>query len=490
MSVGRNTVYNLAGTVTPLVLALVTIPLYLQQVGVERYGALAIIWVILGYFGLFDLGLGRATAHRIAVLVDDEPGKRADVFATAAVVNIGMGIFGGVLLYVAASYFFSVHFEADQWLREEVLDAVPVLALAVPVATLTGVASGALQGREKFLDVNIATVISTSLFQLIPLATAFIIGPTLKWLVVSAIIARVIGFGIFLLRVRTHLLRGFTPRFDNAEWLGLLKYGGWVTLTTLAGPLIVVGDRLVLGTTLGAAAVAIYAVAFDISRRVALIPKAVGNAVFPRIASSEGEARKDILRKSLSVLEILMTVMIIGIICIAEIFLKLWVGQDIGEQATIPARILMFAYWINAFGVIAFIYLQAEGKPDIVTKITIIQLPFYFVLLYYLVEAFGAIGAASAVLLRLIFDVMFLLFAIDRKMPLPRSFFLNFVMILALVVALSRYEFGVLATLSLWLAATVIALALSWGHADGDTRAMIVATLKTLTSKVRLVSRR
>lgn len=406
MSIGRHTTYNIIGSVTPIILALVTIPLYLHVVGVERYGALAIIWLILGYFGLFDLGLGRATIQRIAALADSSAEHRAQVFWTALAVNLGIGLFGAGLLYFGALHFFRYYFRAEDWLIAEVLAALPLVSMAVPVATLTGVASGALQGRERFLEVNISTIIGTSLFQLLPLAMAYAYGPTLYWLVLAAVIGRVLGFGVFLFQAYSHILRGFGPVFNAAEWMNLLKFGGWVSVTMIISPFLVVIDRFLIGSTISATAVTVYTVPFEIVQRVSILPRAVAMALFPKMASlSDVDSQKISERASRVILIVISPVIFAGLFFIGP-FLTLWVGEDIARQAQSPGIILMLGFWANAFAIIPYSRLQASGRPDLVTKILLSELIPYLLGLYFALKFFGLQGAAIMFALRTFVDYL------------------------------------------------------------------------------------
>ena len=133
MSLKRHTVYNLGGALAPLAMMLVTVPLYIGLLGEARYGVLAIVWVLTGYFGFFDLGLGRATAFAIARSDREDPSRAPRVLWTALAVNTGFGIVGGAILALLAPLLFGRLLAVPPALLEELLAALPWLALAIPL---------------------------------------------------------------------------------------------------------------------------------------------------------------------------------------------------------------------------------------------------------------------------------------------------------------------------------------------------------------------
>ncbi|MFN3819231.1 flippase [Blastomonas sp.] len=404
MSVSRNSAYNLVGAALPIVLALATVPVYLNLVGPDRYGVLAIAWLLLGYFGLFDLGLGRATSQRIAALRDAPASERAATFWTALSVNVVMGAVGALLFWPVSYYLFGNFFRVDEALRPEVIAAAPLLALAVPIATTTGVLTGALQGRERFLEVNVISVLSTTLFQLLPLAVAWLYGPYLPVVLLSALGARVLALGVLWLRCQTDLVRGQPVRPDRKLIRPLLSYGGWVMLTSMIGPLLVVSDRFLIGAILGAVVVGHYAVVFQLAERITVVPQALTNAMFPRLATMTGEDATRMTSAAVAAVLCIMTpIMMVGIF-ILDPFLSLWVGADIAQEVGFVGKILLIGYWVNSLALVPYARLQATGHPDRVTKVLMAELPVYLPVLYYAVTTFGLIGAATTFSLRLAVD--------------------------------------------------------------------------------------
>ncbi|MDP1598229.1 flippase [Phenylobacterium sp.] len=478
MSVRRHTGYNLLGALIPIILSLVTVPLYLELVGAERYGVLAIAWLLLGYFGLFDLGLGRATSFRISALRSAPAATRSSTFLSALAVNAAMGVAGGLTLWAAAAYFFSHVFKVDEHLRGEILAAVPLLAASVPVATLMGVLTGAMQGREKFLEINVISVISTTLFQLVPLALAWRLGPNLSLLLGGALAAR--GFALVAMGYRCHaeLIRGSKGRVDKGEVVALLKYGGWVSLTSALGPLLYIADRFVIGALLGAAAVTNYTVPLQLAGRTAILPSALTTALFPRLSAASPDEQRELTDRATLTLASLLSLPFLGGVFLIGPFLNLWVGDKIAPQADLVGRIILVGMWANAFALISFTRLQAAGRPDLVTKVMLLEIPPYFLVMYLGIIWFGLPGAAFAVAARSLADYALLTWFAGRRLPGWRTQAVNLALLILGVWLASIWR---ITDWQWWLAALILGmgtLAIAAYSLPGELREELIRRLR------------
>ena len=473
MNLGRSTLYNLLGAAVPLLVSIVTVPRYLHVIGVDRYGVLSIAWLLLGYFGLFDLGLGRATSFRIAALRDASPQARADTFVAALSVNAVVGCAGGAALWAAAYVFFRYMFKVDNALRPEIIASVPYLAASLPVATLTGVVTGALQGREKFFATNAVSIISTPFLQLLPLLTAIMTGPNLPLQIASALLVRIVTFLALAILCHLEIGKGQARRLARGEVPLLMKYGGWVTLTSIFGPVLVLADRFAIGAVLGAAAVATYTVAYQLVKQTAMLPSALTNALFPRLSAASPTQRSQLGEKATRALSSLMTLPVLFGIFLVDPFLRAWIGPALAEQASPVSRALLVGFWANAFALVPFSTLQAAGRPDLVTKVLIGEIPPHLISLFPAMRWFGALGAAWAVTARFIADYVLLAFVADRNFRGWRVLAINFVILCLAIWQTSIWKFDEPVW---WVAASILtfaALVAAWLAAPGELRELL-----------------
>lgn len=434
MSIQRNTVYNLLGSIIPLMVSLVTVPLYLDLISTARYGILSIAWLLLGYFGLFDLGLGRATAQRIAALRDARSQERAQTFWTALLMNVGFGVIGGLLIWPIAAYFFGSVFKVEDVLRPEIRAAVPWLILAVPMATLSGVLTGALQGREQFWELNLISVSSTVLFQVLPLSVAWLLGADLGLILPAALFARLLTILVLFGRCKHHVILDTPPCFVRSQASHLLRFGGWVTITSFVGPMMVVFDRFLIGAVLGAKSVTYYTVPFQLAEKSTIIPGALSSALFPRLAVASLLERQRLTADALHALLTIMTpIAVIGILFLRP-FLTWWVGLELAAESALVGQVIIVGFWANGLARIPYVQLQANGRPDLVAKCHLAEILPYLGLLYLGLGAFGLVGAAAAFSVRVFADLMLLIFFSGVLQQVLRLLIVPF---LLLVVAFS-----------------------------------------------------
>lgn len=410
MSVGRNSIANLIGSIVPLLITLATVPVYLRLIGAERYGALAVIWVVFSYFGFFDFGLGQATAQRMAKLKESSVDERSQLFWTAFLLTLVLGVVGGVVLWFFADQLL-IHIEnpSEAIYREAAL-AILWLMPSLPVLLTTSVMNGALQGRERFVEINVIAVIGNTLIQILPLIVAYLGFVELEYLVPAALTGRMVAGICLFYKGKTNVPLRMEVSFDKSAVKPLLTYGGWISVIGAVGPLLVVADRIVIGSIAGVKAVSYYTIPYSLTSRAMMLSGSLANSIFPKLAGmSEIEAQK-LADRSTAILIALLTPLVIIALPLINPFMTAWVGRELAEKGAYVGEIILVGTWINALVVPHNIYLQADGKKlKKVVLIYLFEIPIYFTLLWFGLKYWGIAGAAVAWTLRMAIDFTLLL---------------------------------------------------------------------------------
>lgn len=412
--VGRFTAMNLAGSAVPLIVAVVTVPSYLHIFGEVRYGVWLVAWVLVSYFGVVDLGLGRATANGVAKLRGSAAADRENLVWTGFVVNACFGVAIGTLVFGASEVAVRLIGLGGK-VHTELVAALPWLAAALPLFIVATVLIGALEGLERFFIVNVVGTLGSVSIQGLPLAAGVLIAPRLDVLAAATTIALSLNVTLAGIACVIHVPMTMRPRFDRSQARGLLGFGAWITVTSLISPLLSTLDKVIIGAVSGARAVTHYTVPFNLTTRLWIFPMALARAVFPRFSRLGGADARALAGESSRALSAIITPIIVLAIVGVEPFMRAWVGRAFANVATLPAEILLLGLWVNSLGFIPYTYLQAQGRPDLPAKLHLLELLPFVGILWLGVKIFGVAGAAAAWSARVFVDTTLLLVLAKNK---------------------------------------------------------------------------
>ena len=417
-----NTLWNMVGIGAPLLIGIFCLPLLKKFLGTDKLGLITLAWAVIGYFGLFDFGLSRALTKFLAERLGQKKFHEIQPLVSTSMVLLALLGGTGALFTFLLSPWIIQHLNIPANLQEESLHSFYWLSASLPLVIMTTGARGVLEALQKF---RLATAIR------IPMGMFTYLGPVLVLpfsrsvavifavLVVGRAIACVIHIWACL-RVLPELK--LVPTVNKSLAGSLLRFGGWMSVSNVVGPLMVTFDRFVIAAMISVAAVAYYAVPFDVIFKLTLVPASLVAVLFPAFstAASADRGRLVFLYESgIKYIFISLFPVTLALIAFAPEGLNLWLGKDFALNSAPVARWLLVAIFVNGLAQIPFAHLQSEGRPDITAKLHLIELPFYAVILFVLVRKFGIQGVAVAWLMRVATDTV-LLFAISHRL-LPEN---------------------------------------------------------------------
>ncbi|MFB3887576.1 MAG: flippase [Thermodesulfobacteriota bacterium] len=419
----RNTLFNLVGQATPLLAGIITIPLIVHGLGKERFGLLSLAWVVLGYFMLFDIGLGRATTKFVAeALGKGEERKIPNLVWTAVMVQGLFGLLGASLLSVLTPLLAKNILNISPDFLGEAKATFYLLALSIPMVLISNSFSGVLEAAQRFDLVNMIRIPSGLLTFLLPLL-GLLLGFHLPGILVLILISRFLTLMTLAVLDLTLFptLREFSPCLDLFP--KLFSFGGWVMISSIIGPVMVYLDRFLIGSLLAIGTVTYYTAPYDVVTRLWIIPISLTMSLFPAFSTFHGTRDREkiglFFTRSLKFTLLTLGPIVLILILFAKRLLQMWLGEDFAFQSAAVLQILGIGVFINSMGQVPYTLLYGMGRPDLPAKFHLLELPLYILMAFLLIAQHGIVGAAIAWALRVLLDTVLLFFAISRVLRLP-----------------------------------------------------------------------
>ena len=414
-----NVFWNLFALLGPFLAAIVAFPKLIEGLGEIRFGILGIAWMIVGYFNLFDLGLSRALTKLVAekhAQGHDEDGISVLIW-TSMLMMLIMGLFGMIFFYVISPWLANDLLKIPHDLKAETLTTLYLLSTSIPIVIITSGLRGILAAHQQFGIIN-AIRAPLGIFTFPGPLVVLPFSNSLTAVVGILVVGRIISCGVyalFCLRIESDLQN--LVRIDLSLIKPLISFGGWITISNIVGPLMVYMDRFLIGSVVSMTAVTYYLPSYEVASRLLLIPGSIMQVIFPALTTNFVKDRMRttfIFNKSIKYIFIMLFPVVLIIFTFAQEGLNFWVGSDIASNGSLVLQVLILGVLINSLANVPFGMVQAAGRPDLTGKLHFIELPFYILLLWILLDSYGIIGVAIAWTVRITMDA-FILFAISKK---------------------------------------------------------------------------
>lgn len=405
----RNATGNLISQCLPMAVAILSMPWLIRGLGTDRFGIMTLSWMILGYFSLFDLGLGRALTKLVAEkLGRDEIEHVPPLIWTAMLLMTALGLVGTLFVLVVTPWLVIHALKIHGPLRAEALGSFYLMGVTLPFLIGTSGLRGVLEAKQRLAGANVVRT-ATSLF--------ILVGPLVVLLWTRNLIA-VVGFiclvrfaswcvhVILCLRVIPELRERIDLRRDFV--VPLLSFGGWMTAVNIINPLMVQMDRFLVGAFVSTAAVAYYTTPYELITKAWFLSNAVLGVIFPAFATSYVRDRvhtAEIFERCLKYVGIILFPITLISMAISREILGLWLGADFAAQSTPVLQWLALGVFLCGLAQVPSALIQGIGRPDLTFKLHMIELPPYLIAAWFLIGAWGIEGAAVAWTARTVLDL-------------------------------------------------------------------------------------
>ncbi|MBA3295369.1 MAG: oligosaccharide flippase family protein [Acidobacteria bacterium] len=396
----RNTAANLAGQLVYPVLALVLVPFYIRHLGLEGYGLIGLMALVVSLLSVFSRGLGGALQREISARLAS--GDESSLRRLLRSLEVPYWVAAGLIVVVLAGLALTT---GSRWVKTEILTPREVticlilLACRVALAFPHSVYQSVLMGTERQVR---GSLLNAALALTSAAGGIFV---TLVFGTVTAFYAsEAITAGIYLLvyrHVAFSVLPSAPARFDVGEIRSVIGISLALMWTSGIGLLLSTLDRLFVSALLPMTSLAVYTIAVMGARVVTLFYNPFLQAAYPQMCrlvrtGSADEQARDLARNS-SVVLLIAAAIGVPLCGFAPEVLALWVGDAAVVRAGAPVlSVYVAGSLLIGLASVMYQWQTATGRTAVAVLFNAAALVWFPIALAALISGGGLPGAAVA----------------------------------------------------------------------------------------------
>ena len=418
-ALGRNVVANLLATASGIVVALIALPIVLDEVGTAAYGVWTIGLALILFFSVADTGFAPAIQRWTALAhgAGNLPAA-ARILWSALLLYVVLGLAAMAVLALLAEPLTNLFdFPAD--LREDAIEMFRLVGVVMLVTMLAAAVGNVLQGLERFVAFGFTTAIA-ALANLAAIIVLLADGRGIVGLAEAAIVQQLVMLVGRVWVLRDVLLAarpGLVPRAEMGE---MAVFSAKLQPSVFAWLLNSQSDKIVMGLVASAATVGQLGVASQIADAGRLIAGAALAPIVTSLAVVRAGAEHQALQRHFAWTHRLWLEVILGgtIIALGSLYALIlaWLGEGYGE-ATVFAVFLVAAMGGALLTGTAAAYLRAIGSPGLEGSYGLVMVALNVLFTVPLAIAFGSVGVVSGTLLAYTLAALWMLRRFAARAP-------------------------------------------------------------------------
>lgn len=441
LNIKQKLMFSSFGYGFPLIVAVLTIPWLVQELGEEAFGLLTLGWVLVGFASIFDLGLGRALTKYVSERVAQD--QLSGLWGQVVFVFKVMLLISTLILFLAewvSPWLIREMLVLSADFRDEALSSIMLLLISIPIVVVSNLLIAVLEGTGRVKSVALVRAMMGGLMFVLPMI-AWQLSLGMQGVMLSLLLVRAIALLSYLVFAKPILHAWFrfreTLASSHEHWT-LLKTGGWMSVSTILAPILTTMDRFIIGAVLSVSLVTYYATPVDMLMKLQVFSAALMAVIFPAFAAayvSNHLRIKVLYLKSVLLLGVFMFLVALITIYMGKQVLAWWLNESFAQQSEWVLYWAAIGLFVNSMSFVPFALLQAIGRADITAKLNLFEMPLYFASLFWALSQWGIVGAAIVSSARLMMNACLLFFYSGRYYEAVRA--LSYQAILLMILGVS-----------------------------------------------------